>query len=251
MRPERLQAAEYAELLAVRGFKVLRSTGGFTAQCPFPERHAHGDRTPSLFIGEGRGQKLLLHCFGCRANFADLLAAVGVESPKSTQGSLSECLECQYLRIGSSALTVLGSISRTATIGIDPMDCRAAVLEVDFLPVYTGEADFMVKMPKRAGKVMRAVLEDLVELANERIEKRWTIPIAYGNRWAAGRLSVRPSAITEALLALEHHGVIERVRRLPSIWFGREGEGAWTWRLVVTPAVTPTWNYVLFDFAAA
>ena len=47
-------------------------------------------------------------------------------------------------------------------------------------------------MPPRAGKVMRAVLEDLVDLANKRIASGWqTMPIAYGSRMAAQRLDVR------------------------------------------------------------
>jgi hypothetical protein len=116
------------------------------------------------------------------------------------------------------------------------MDCRAAVAEADCLPVYTGEADLVVTMPKRAGTVMRLVLEDLVSEANERIASGWrTKPIAYGCDDKAKQLGVRRSAVTEALHALERHGGIERVHRLPLLGF--EGSGAWTYRLVVTPAV--------------
>jgi hypothetical protein len=84
---------------------------------------------------------------------------------------------------------------------------------------------------------MVLVLEHLVELANERLASRNCQPIAYGALKAERELGVRHSAVTEALRSLERHGIIERVRRLPGTWFKNEGEGAWTWRLVVVPAI--------------
>lgn len=90
---------------------------------------------------------------------------------------------------------------------------------------------------------MVLVLEHMVELANERLAGgRDCQPIAYGTIRAGRELGMKPSAATEALKSLEKHGVIERVRRLPGTWFKREGEGAWTYRLVVVPAIAPTVN---------
>jgi len=102
-----------------------------------------------------------------------------------------------------------------------------------------------VEMPWGAGKVMRAVLNLIVDQANEKIAScEWEAPnrrveawrrepVACGCDDSARRLGVNRSSVHEALKALEDHGCIERVRRLDLL--GRPGAGAWTWRLVVTP----------------
>jgi hypothetical protein len=192
-------------------------------QCP-----VHDDAEPSLSVSQGPpGRELLLHCFGCGAKFEDLLAAVGVEHAKRPQVVVTA--ECQYLR--STEYEILGVVSRSARVGIDPGRNRPAVREGRF-----SAGDLIVKMPPRAGRFMRAVLEDLVVLANERIASGWmTKPIAYGKNVGAQRLDVPPSEVRKALKGLERAGVIERVRRRD--WLGVAEAGAWTWRLVVEPAI--------------
>jgi hypothetical protein len=231
MQRGRLSPAEYVELLTVRGFKTLRLQRGWMAECPL-----HDDHTPSLYITAGDRTELMLHCFGCGAKFCDLLAAVGACLPERKTSSRQE--SCQYLRIRSSGRDHSGdtclpfaSATRELRVGIDPTGCRSAVEEERF---WAGE--LMVKLPPRAGKVMRLVLENLVLQANERLASGWrTTPIAFGTVQGAKELGTRPSAITKALRSLEKHGAIERVGRLPML--GVENAGAWTWRLVVTPAV--------------
>jgi hypothetical protein len=222
----RIRPAVYAERLSARGLTVLRRPGGWRAQCP-----CHDDHEPSLFISEGRDQALLLHCHGCDAEFADLLAAVGVRTAETLPSSRYDRTEsAEYLTTCSTDRdAVLRSIPRTARIGIDPVACRAA-LDEDHSELWGG--DYTVKTPSRAGKVMRLVLEDLVELANERLRGGWrTTPIAYGGVMGAKRVGARPADVRRALRSLESQGAIERVGRLPML--GIEGAGAWTWRLVV------------------
>src|SRR5690242_1946963 len=84
-RIDRIGPDEYAERLEALGLRLLPCRGGYRAQCPFPERHVHGDRTPSLSISEGHTHELALKCFGCHATFEELLAAVGVERSKRHQ----------------------------------------------------------------------------------------------------------------------------------------------------------------------
>ena len=168
-----------------------------------------------MTISEARDVQLLQHRFGCGSKFADLLGAVGIESTKSTQvvvinrvKGVNDYVVPEYIRCND----LLGSISRTARIGIDFTANRAGQRE-EHSEYWAG--DLIAKMPPRAGKVMHAVLEDPVDLANKRIASGWqTMPIAYGSRMAAQRLDVRHSAATEALHALARHEVIERVRRL-------------------------------------
>ena len=219
--------AEYAERLDGLGYEVARvGPSQWTAQCP-----CHDDRTPSLRISAGRDQELVLYCHGCQADFRDLLAAVGIvpigEIDPSSSWGIGSVSECQYLRIEGDVVP-----ARVRSVGIDVSDCRAAIEDE---AAYPG-GGVIVKMPQRAGRVMRLVLEDIVRQANERIASGWqTTPIAYGSMSAAERLGVRKSGVTEALAALEKQGIVERVHRLPDPVFRFEGLGAWTWRLVVTP----------------
>ena len=71
-----MKAAEFAAL--VDG----RAAGGnrFQARCP-----AHGDRSPSLSIGEGLDGRVLLHCFaGCHTDA--ILAALNLSRKDRFQG---------------------------------------------------------------------------------------------------------------------------------------------------------------------
>ena len=217
--------ADFAARLADLGYRVIRcGPSQWQAQCP-----CHDDRTPSLRIGTGRDGQLLVYCHGCNAPFADLLAAAGITpigeiDPSTTSWKVGQSFS-QYksVRIEGDAP------ERVRRIGIDVSACRAAIEDEADYP----HGDVIVKMPPRAGRVMRRVLEDIVRQANSRIAKGWqTTPIAYGSVSASERLGVRKSAVTEALQALERHGIIERVHRLPDPVFRFEGLGAWTWRLI-------------------
>jgi hypothetical protein len=246
MRP-RLGPAEYVQLRADNGARVV-GRGPWLVTCP-----AHNDAEPSLRVTRGRTQPVVIHCFaGCRTE--DVLACDGLtladicSSDPETHpvNAVVQLEQCGYLHIRSSAVEpssthVKPSWVRFATatthltVGIDPTGNRKAVEEERF-----GGGELMLKMPTRAGKNMRAVLEDLVDLANERLAGgRDCQPIAYGRIMGAQRLGIRDCDVAKALKALERHGVIERVRRLPRPLLKRDGEGAWTWRLVVVPAIEP------------
>lgn len=47
--------------------------GRWKALCP-----VHNEKTPSLHITE-KGDKILMHCFGCGANGAEVISALGLE----------------------------------------------------------------------------------------------------------------------------------------------------------------------------
>lgn len=49
--------------------------GGWSAQCP-----AHPDNKPSLSVRAADDGRLLVHCFGCGASYAQIMAATGLES---------------------------------------------------------------------------------------------------------------------------------------------------------------------------
>lgn len=245
-RPEReLTADEYVQRRVANGARVVRLRAGWLVSCP-----GHDDEQPSLRVSTGRTQPVVLHCFvGCatedvlacdQLTLADICAS-GSATHAGRRREVPSIEQLAYLRISSNTCLshVMQSCVRFArattqlTIGIDPTGSRRAVEEEQF-----SVGDLMVRMPTRAGKNMRAVLRDFVELANERLAGgRRCEPIAYGSIFASQRLGIRRSEITKALAALERHGVIERVRRLPLL--GVEDCGAWTWRLVVVPAIEP------------
>lgn len=57
----------------------VRETGdGLTFQCLFPERHAHGDRSPSGRCWVGAKGDLLAKCMGCGATWDEIVEAVGL-----------------------------------------------------------------------------------------------------------------------------------------------------------------------------
>jgi hypothetical protein len=61
-----------ADVFLARLSGVRRSGTGWIARCP-----AHKDRSPSLSVGEGRGGRVLVHCFaGCTAEA--ICAAIGI-----------------------------------------------------------------------------------------------------------------------------------------------------------------------------
>lgn len=64
------------EFLAL--LKGIRKTAkGWQARCPGP-LHEHGDRSPSLSVGEGDDGRILLHCHaGCSVQ--EVVGAMGVE----------------------------------------------------------------------------------------------------------------------------------------------------------------------------
>lgn len=64
--------------LAAAGCNPRQSRAGqYTARCPHPAGHSHGDKRPSLSVGEGDDGRALVHCeTGC--NLDDVLAALGL-----------------------------------------------------------------------------------------------------------------------------------------------------------------------------
>jgi hypothetical protein len=216
-----LTAEQYAELLAVRGLRVVRLPDNrWMAQCPL-----HDDHTPSLSISQGRHQDLVLHCFGCGGEFTELLAGVSVcrqyvrRSARRVQHVLLE--EVEYLAVHD----VLG-LTSDARVGI-------RFTEGDH-SVCSPPGNLEVHALHRRQKWTDRVLRDLVDRANEHSVTGWTDPIAYGTKQEAARLGTHPGTLTRALKELERAGCIERVRRLPLL--GRPEAGAWTWRLVVAAA---------------
>jgi hypothetical protein len=251
-----LTAEEYVELRQCRGARIVKGHGQWTVTCP-----AHDDHTPSLRVREGREHPVVLHCLaGCSTaevlaadglTLADLCCVSGCRSRETDTRLLRgkeqapELQQLGYMRIRSNEVEHYPHIQEL-TVGIDPTGNRRAVEEERFS---VGELN--VTLPSRSGKNMVLVLEHMVELANERLAGgRNCQPIAYGTLQAERALGVRHSAASEALRSLERHGCIERVRRLPGL-FGpsREGAGAWTFRLVVTPAIQPIRKETRFDFS--
>lgn len=65
------------DLLLGRLERVRRSGDGWTSRCPGPN-HSRGDKNPSLSIGEGHDERVLLHCFaGCSVE--EVTSAIGLE----------------------------------------------------------------------------------------------------------------------------------------------------------------------------
>jgi hypothetical protein len=264
----RITADEFVRLCEDRsGRKAKRQRDSWLAPCPGP---GHDDRHPSLRVREGRKHPVVFSCLaGCHRG--EILGALGLtladlcSSDRETEPSSkrrTEWVQLEYLHIcsgGSDGSTGNRSVCRaeptlsdvvvtclrfaTATteisVGIDPTANRQAVEEERF-----SAGDLEVKLPPRAGRNMRHVLEHLVDEANERLAGGWkTKPIACGTIKAGRELGMRPSAVSKALRGLERHGAIERVRRLDRRFGpGREEAGAWTWRLVVVPAIEAKWE---------
>lgn len=69
--------------LHARGFKTSgpRGADGFMAQCPLGQRHAHGDRTPSVSVtlGQRHGghKRVVVMCHGCEADWRDIFIGWG------------------------------------------------------------------------------------------------------------------------------------------------------------------------------
>jgi hypothetical protein len=60
----------------IERFNARCSGGGWIAHCPGP-LHAHGDKSPSLSISEGRDGRVLMNCFaGCSTD--SILAVAGL-----------------------------------------------------------------------------------------------------------------------------------------------------------------------------
>jgi hypothetical protein len=89
-----MTAAEFADLVKARAVSRNR----FQARCP-----AHGDRSPSLSIAEGRDGRVLIHCFaGCTVD--DILSALKLarrdlfQGPPPSPGQLAALEAARKLR---------------------------------------------------------------------------------------------------------------------------------------------------------
>lgn len=67
--------AMYGVVLEHLNARPLGST--YVARCPFPERHRHGDRNPSVRLKVGRAGQLVGRCFGCGADLKSLMHRAG------------------------------------------------------------------------------------------------------------------------------------------------------------------------------
>jgi len=66
------------EALSRGGYSPRSVKGGYQARCPMTALHNNGDKHPSLSIGEGQTQPVIMTCFGCHSPAADILAALGL-----------------------------------------------------------------------------------------------------------------------------------------------------------------------------
>ena len=66
--------------------KVVEGGKGYMVRCPNKQAHAHGDRTPSLSVSEGKIGVLLLYCHaGCE--HAEVRAALGLPPPRRAKAT--------------------------------------------------------------------------------------------------------------------------------------------------------------------
>lgn len=68
---------DYSSILIA--LQSRRWAKGWMAHCPFPERHANGDRKESLSLWIGNRGQLMVKCHGCEARWREVAAALGVD----------------------------------------------------------------------------------------------------------------------------------------------------------------------------
>lgn len=74
MTTPELTMTEFFDALQAKGCKPKMSGGKGTAHCP-----CHTDTNASLSFERGKTQEVVAKCFGCKASFAEILAALGIE----------------------------------------------------------------------------------------------------------------------------------------------------------------------------
>lgn len=210
--------AQLAARLQEHGYQAQRCAGGWLAQCP-----CHHDQHPSLRISSGHSQPLVLKCFGCPASFQEILRAVGLWKPETTPNTSSVLHAYRCLYCLDPLHNDLGVITQINWITSDS--------KKDDL--HTGQIG-LIELPKRAGRVMRLVAEDMVTQVNlRRILDRNHQPLAYGCDQASRELGVHRANIRRALHKLEHHGAIECVDQLPPRGRGLDGAKLYALRIAV------------------
>ena len=194
-----VSADQYATRLRERGHKVVSRCRYWMAQCP-----CHDDHEPSLQVSNGKGGRLLLYCHGCSASFAELMAAVGLETLKRHP--------CRYSLVPTSCYLC----SRSKDLGV--VSEQIAWVTDDRDAFRLGPPFALLELPKRAGRLVKAVAQDLMMESNMRryLENYWLHegPIAYGCDQAAKKHGTDRRNIRRALRSLEDHGTIECVGEL-------------------------------------
>ena len=203
---------QFVDRLRKLGYRVDRRSKYWMAVCPL-----HDDHDPSLQISHGQTQKLLLKCWGCGASFSELLKAVGLGS------------DLKRLPISLSLLEIYGCSDHPHYDLGAVSDIEVVFWERDFFR--SGSA--LMELPPRAGRLMRAVADDVVLQANVR---RWEgnyLPIAYGCDFAAKWLHAERSHVRRALSRLEEFGSIKCVGQLDDQSPGRSGAKLYALRVQV------------------
>lgn len=76
--------------------------------------------------------------------------------------------------------------------------------------------DGEILLPRRLGKVQRAVLDDLVSVVNDRLARGETRAVPYSSYKVAERLDLDDSRVREALRRLRDRNVVKKVGELPN-----------------------------------
>lgn len=199
--------------LKSRGAQVIDRRGYWLVTCP-----AHDDREPSLSVRPGQEQPVMFKCFG-GCTHDDVLAAAGLDwsdvLPRSATRSMvvGKLLPCDDHGAHSPNFEWF-AVAMWQALRADHPEARAELVgqerpqgERDY--VERSRDVFGVECPKGAGKVMRMVLEDFVNVLNERRARGEVRAVPYGSRWVAERLGIPDRAARKAISSLVAAGALE------------------------------------------
>jgi hypothetical protein len=169
--------------LRARGATVIERPVYWMVTCP-----AHDDHSPSLKVRAGQTQPVVLHCFAeCHADSVLVAAGLSWSDVLARSEARARALVVQGYRCGEHEYDALDDGLLSVVFDLKPPQVERDYVEGMRAP----NGALLVEQPKRAGKVMRAVLEDVAELVRERMAQGETRPVPYGSRWLAARLSSR------------------------------------------------------------
>jgi hypothetical protein len=186
----RIPAAEVASILEARGLQTRATTGGYVATCPLCERNR------CLSITDG-ATSTLVHCASCQAGHEAIAAELGVD-PRQLG---------PYKRRPAAPRHPLADASPGELLAAH----RRGELELPVAPA-------AVELPKRAGRLIRLLAEDIALIADLPPKVGGRPAFLYAPGWAAGRLGEDKRNVRRAIRWLRDHGVIEYAGRLPKEW---------------------------------
>ena len=221
-RPSRhpISAAEVAtRVAAVKGDTVLTRGGGFWVRCPCPD---HPDRNPSLEVRAGRHQPVVLKCWSHPGGdwrsmsmrvVSEILSLAGLTSgdvlgPAHDGDVWVVSYRCPDHPQAGELLSDLHGHLRATSLGETALSLRDR-------EVGSSGRGLPVLLPVRAGKVMRAVLVDVLDVVNARVRAGEQRSVPYASRPAAQRLGLDDRRVREAVEALVKAGALIRDGELP------------------------------------